>query len=36
MPICANMVPDKLLVKTSGAKIRTMANKDQMIHRPTL
>jgi hypothetical protein len=36
MPICANMVPDKLLVKMSGAKIKTMAKKLQIIHRPTL
>ena len=36
MPIWASMVPDKLLVKTKGAKIRTMANKLQMIQRPTL
>jgi hypothetical protein len=30
------MVPDQLLVKTKGAERRTMANRLQMTHLPTL
>ena len=36
MPICASMVTDRLLVKTSGEAKSTNANRLQMTQRPTL
>jgi hypothetical protein len=36
MPICANMVIDKLLVNTKGANTNSKAKELQMTQRPTL